>query len=63
MVVEYDHPKTGRVRSVGFPIKFSEAEFRVREHPPLLGEHNQEILTSLGLSQAEIEQLEREKIV
>ena len=63
MVVEYDHPKAGRVRSIGFPIKFSESEFRVRNHPPLLAEHNREILTSLGLSQGEIEELERAKII
>ncbi len=62
MVVEYGHPKAGRVRSVGFPIKFSEEEFRVRQYPPLLGEHNREILASLGLSQAEIDQLEHEKV-
>jgi crotonobetainyl-CoA:carnitine CoA-transferase CaiB-like acyl-CoA transferase len=63
MVVEYDHPQAGRVKSIGFPIKFSESEFRVRNHPPLLAEHNREILTSLGLSQGEIEELEREKII
>ena len=63
MVVEYDHPKAGRVKSIGFPIKFSHAEFRVRKYPPLLGEHNQEILSSLGLSQEEIGQLRREKVI
>jgi formyl-CoA transferase/CoA:oxalate CoA-transferase len=63
MVVEYDHPKAGRVKSIGFPIKFSHAEFRVRKYPSLLGEHNQEILSSLGLSQEEIGQLRREKVI
>jgi crotonobetainyl-CoA:carnitine CoA-transferase CaiB-like acyl-CoA transferase len=63
MVVEYDHPKAGRVKGVGFPIKFSEAEFEVKNPPPLLGEHNREILASLGLTEAEIENLEREGVI
>ena len=63
MVVEYDHPKAGKVKSLGFPVKLSESEFRVRQHPPLLGEHNLEILASLGLSQAEIDQLVRDKAI
>ena len=33
MVVEFDHPKAGKVKSLGFPIKFSEAEFHVRKYP------------------------------
>lgn len=62
MVVEFEHPRAGRVRSLGFPIKFSDSEFCVREHPPLLGEHNLEILTSLGLTRTEIAELERQGV-
>ena len=63
MVVEYDHPKAGRVKAVGFPIKFSEEEFKVSNPPPLLGEHNREILSSLGLSEDEITDLKREGVI
>ncbi len=63
MVVECDHPRAGRIRSLGFPVKFSESELSVRQYPPLLGEHNREILTSLGLSQAEIAELEGEGVI
>jgi crotonobetainyl-CoA:carnitine CoA-transferase CaiB-like acyl-CoA transferase len=63
MVVEYDHPKAGRVKAVGFPIKFSEEEFKVSNPPPLLGEHNREILSSLGLSEDEITALKREGVI
>jgi crotonobetainyl-CoA:carnitine CoA-transferase CaiB-like acyl-CoA transferase len=63
MVVEYDHPKAGRVKGVGFPIKFSGDEFKVKKAPPILGEHNYEILASLGLTEAEIKDLEREGVI
>jgi crotonobetainyl-CoA:carnitine CoA-transferase CaiB-like acyl-CoA transferase len=63
MVVEFAHPKAGRVKSLGFPVKFSESEFCVRRYPPLLGEHNHEILASLGLSQAEIDNLARDRVI
>jgi crotonobetainyl-CoA:carnitine CoA-transferase CaiB-like acyl-CoA transferase len=63
MVVEYEHPKAGKVRTVGFPIKFSGFEFEVRHYPPLLGEHNREILLSLGLTEAEILRLKKEEVI
>ncbi len=50
--MEMDHPVEGRVKSIGFPVKLSETKQRVRRHPPLLGEHNTEILTELGLDEA-----------
>lgn len=63
MVLEFDHPKGGRIRSLGFPVKFSESEFCVREHPPLLGKHNQEVFSSLGLSPSEINELQNEGVI
>lgn len=49
-VMEIDHPVEGRVKSIGFPIKLSQTVQRVRRPPPLLGEHNEEILDELGIS-------------
>ena len=63
MVVEYDHPKAGRVRAVGFPIKFSGEAFKISNPPPLLGEHNREILGSLDLTEDEIMDLKREGVI
>jgi crotonobetainyl-CoA:carnitine CoA-transferase CaiB-like acyl-CoA transferase len=63
MVVRYDHPTAGRVRAVGFPIKFSSEEFEISNPPPLLGEHNDEILSSLGCTETEINELKREGII
>jgi crotonobetainyl-CoA:carnitine CoA-transferase CaiB-like acyl-CoA transferase len=46
-VQEVEHPHYGRVKVVGPPATFSESAVGVQSPPPLLGEHNQEILTRL----------------
>ena len=56
-VMEIDHPIEGRVRSIGFPIKLSETKQSVRRHPPLLGEHTDEVLRELGFSAGDVEQM------
>ena len=60
VVMEIDHPVEGRVKSIGFPVKLSESKQRVRRHPPLLGEHNTEILAELGLDAAGMDELRAE---
>ncbi|MET8468335.1 enoyl-CoA hydratase [Streptomyces sp. NPDC006422] len=44
MVEEYDHPVDGPSRVVGFPVKLARTPARLRRHPPVLGEHNDELL-------------------
>jgi crotonobetainyl-CoA:carnitine CoA-transferase CaiB-like acyl-CoA transferase len=60
-VMEIDHPIEGKVKSIGFPVKLSETKQRVRRPPPLLGEHNEEILAELGIDPATREQLRAER--
>src|SRR6516162_1020613 len=45
MVVEVEHPRLGRVRSLGSPIKMSATPANPARRAPLLGEHTNEILT------------------
>jgi crotonobetainyl-CoA:carnitine CoA-transferase CaiB-like acyl-CoA transferase len=58
MVVEVDHPRAGRVKTLGTPIKFSETPGRVERAAPLLGEHSREVLMQIGYSGAEIDALQ-----
>lgn len=64
MVQEIDHPRAGRIRLVGVPVKFAETPAEVRTPPPLLGEHTEEILRGLlGYDRAEIERLRAEGVI
>ena len=47
MVWTVPHPAVGEVRLTGSPLKLSETPVAYRTHPPLLGEHTDEVLTSL----------------
>ncbi|MCR6660595.1 MAG: CoA transferase [Asticcacaulis sp.] len=55
--VEYDHPTEGRVKTPGFPIRFSKTPSTVDRGAPRVGEHTREILSAAGKSDAEIEAL------
>ncbi|WP_457104308.1 CaiB/BaiF CoA transferase family protein [Methylobacterium sp. P5_C11] len=57
MVVEVEHPRVGRMKTLGLPVKFSDTPGRVHGPAPLLGEHSRAILAEVGYSAAEIDGL------
>ena len=58
MRMEIDHPIEGTVPNIGFAVKLSGTPQQVRRHPPLLGEHNAEVLGELGISAGELAELQ-----
>lgn len=65
MLLTLRHPMTGSPLTVlGNPVKLTEAPPGALRPPPLLGEHTEEILKGwLGLSDKEITDLRREKVI
>jgi crotonobetainyl-CoA:carnitine CoA-transferase CaiB-like acyl-CoA transferase len=59
MLVELDQPGAQRpVRLVGVPVKMSRTPGDANRGPgPALGEHTREVLTGLGYSEAEVDEL------
>jgi crotonobetainyl-CoA:carnitine CoA-transferase CaiB-like acyl-CoA transferase len=63
LVVENEHPRAGRVRMVGKPVKFSDTPATDLTPSPLLGAHTAEILLSLGYRPEEVAQLRKDGVV
>ncbi|ANB13564.1 hypothetical protein AWJ20_1860 [Sugiyamaella lignohabitans] len=63
MVVEVDHPTCGSVKLVNSPVKYSETQPTVRWAPPTLGQHTNEILSSIGYNNDQIESLRTNGVI
>jgi crotonobetainyl-CoA:carnitine CoA-transferase CaiB-like acyl-CoA transferase len=61
---DVDHPVVGVAPYGGYPVTFSSLKRPlIRSSAPLLGQHNHEVLTELGLSPDEIAELENDNII
>jgi len=63
MVVEIDHPKMGRMRSLGIPVKSTSDLLAIRRPAPWLGQHSAEVLKEAGHSDAELDALFAEGVL
>jgi crotonobetainyl-CoA:carnitine CoA-transferase CaiB-like acyl-CoA transferase len=53
MIVDLVHPGAGPIKALGVPVKLSDTPGAVDRPAPLLGQHTSEVLTELGLNEAE----------
>jgi len=64
MRVELEHAELGTLALVGSPLRLSETSVEYGLAPPLLGQHTNEVLTSvLALEETEIERLRRSAVI
>ena len=61
-IAEVDHKERGKYFTVGSPIKFSDTTVEITGSP-LLGEHTDEVLGTLGYNQEQIAALHEQKVV
>lgn len=61
-IAEVDHKERGKYLTVGSPIKFSDMKVDIKGSP-LLGEHTDEVLESLGYSSKQIAALHEQQVV
>ena len=63
MIVEVEHPRAGRVRQPNFPVRFSRTP-AAADAAPMLGQHNEEILSDLlGYGVEEITALRKSGVI
>ena len=63
MVRQLDHPVSGKVSQVMTPFHFKNASIKVDQAPPLLGQHTVKILSDLGFSDEEIQNLSKDRVI
>ena len=64
MIVSCNHPQAGIVKMPGFPIKSAKYKLPQSYEPsPSLGQHNREILQTLGLDDSAIEAMKKDKVI
>ncbi|MDP6227504.1 MAG: CoA transferase, partial [Dehalococcoidia bacterium] len=62
MIVEAEYPTRGSFFTVGCPIKLSGSPVNISS-PPLLGQHNEEILAEVGYDATQVRQLKEDGVV
>lgn len=63
MIVSMEHPQAGAIKLVGSPLKLSRTSVKMERHPPIAGEHTDEILQQAGFSIEKIEQFKKSNII
>ncbi|MCC7023784.1 MAG: CoA transferase [Thermomicrobiales bacterium] len=63
MVVDRPHPVLGTVSLLGLPVKFSETPGDVHRIPPGLGEHTEEILREVGMTDDDLSRLREQSVI
>jgi formyl-CoA transferase len=60
MLVEFEHPVAGHVRTTGSPVRLDDEQARASRLPPTLGQNTRELLHEMGVDNDTIENMIRD---
>ena len=63
MIVDVDHPKVPGLRVPNCPLMLTGSPSTIRRHPPLLGEHDEEVLGESGYTTDQIREFRKKKVI
>jgi crotonobetainyl-CoA:carnitine CoA-transferase CaiB-like acyl-CoA transferase len=63
MFFDVEHPIIGKMKNIGYPVKFSRTPQQFRSAAPWLGQHTTDVLGELGYTAAQIESLFGDSVV
>jgi crotonobetainyl-CoA:carnitine CoA-transferase CaiB-like acyl-CoA transferase len=63
MIAEVDHPNIPNLKFPGSPLKLADSPATIRRVPPMLGQHNEEILEEAGYSPEKIADLKERGVL
>ena len=63
MLVEQEHPRAGRLRTLDTPVRFNRTPGGIRTPAPALGEHTDTVLAEAGLAPAEVARLRSSGVI
>lgn len=64
MIVEIEHSKCGPIKLINPPVKYSRSQPTIRQPPPTLGQHTDEVLRALlDMEFDKIEALRRDGVI
>ncbi len=63
VMIDTRHPRAGRLRMMGFPLRLGRTPARLRRHAPALGADSRGVLRDLGYRPAEIRRLLESRVI
>jgi crotonobetainyl-CoA:carnitine CoA-transferase CaiB-like acyl-CoA transferase len=63
MVVDVEHPLGGKAKMPGNPVKLSDTYEDTYSPPPTLGQHNEEVYASLGMTAEDMQALQDSGVI
>ena len=63
MIAEMEHPNVAELKTPGSPLKLTNSPAAIRRPPPLLGQHNDEVLAEQGFTSEQIADLKERGVI